>query len=440
VSSASTWHADQYDKFERAWALVDREDLQRTLVDMVAIASPPGREDEIVSHLAGRLEDVGYESQTQSIEGRPTNAVGRFGGTKDGPSLLLYSPIDTAFEGTEVADVPWLGDTLRPDFLPQPITKGDWIVGLGAENPKGFAACVLVAASAVARSTRDLSGSLLVGFGGGGMPTNRPRALGPGPAIGHGVGCDHMLRSGFRGDFAMLCKPGYAVSWEEVGLAWYRIRVRGLLGYTGVRHLLPYKNPIVGAGAVVARLEDWFPRYTKRFSAGTIAPQGAIGAIEAGWPHKPAFTPSACDIYVDVRLSPSSDLREVDGMLDRFLRTVEEEESLELSWERMIGIPGTRTDPDSWIVRSAIRAWEAIEGRAHEPIVNTSGATDAAILRGHGVPTARLGMPRSPQPPPFSGFSMGQANIDSMAALVKCLIWVVVDTCTRSSGEVAIDD
>jgi len=425
---------------DQAWSAIDRDALAELLGQMVSTASPPGEEAQLAALLADELRRAGLNAATQPLRGRQANAIGRLEGSGTGPDLLLYSAIDTAFTGTESEDMPWLGETRRADFIPTARQEGEWIIGLGAENPKGFAACVIEAARAISRAGIPLNGSLLVGLGAGGMPTNRLPTIADGPPIGHGVGCTHMLESGFKGDFAVTCKPGYAVAWEEVGISWWQIRIRGKLGYTGVRHLIPYRNAIVDAALVVRALEDWFPEFTARFSSGLVAPQGAVGSIAGGWPYKPAFTPAACDVWVDLRVSPRASIEEVGSALEDLLgRLRTQDPELSLDSECMLAIPGSHTDPDNWIIRSAIRAWEAVESCAHAPIVGTSGATDAAILRAHGLPTARLGMPRPATPPPFGGFSMGQANTQSMLALVRCLVWTVIDTCSRSRSEVGID-
>jgi acetylornithine deacetylase/succinyl-diaminopimelate desuccinylase-like protein len=270
------------------------------------------------------------------------------------------------------------------------------------------------------------------------MPTNRRPGLARWNA-GQGSGCSFMLEQGVRGDFAVIAKPGWAVAWEEVGLCWFRVAVRGGLNYTGIRHLVPYRNPIVEVAKVIAGLEEWFPEYSARNASGLVAPQGSIGAIEGGWPHKPAFVPSVCHLYVDLRISPRTDPLEAKRQFAEALARIRAEHpGLEVDFEMVLSIPGGHTDSQSWIVQSLMRAWECVEGKPHVPPRNTSGATDAAILRGRGIPTARLGLPRATPLPGYPGFSMGVANVESMRRLTRCLVYSIVDTCTRSRAEVGL--
>ena len=59
---------------------------------------------------------------------------------------------------------------------------------------------------------------------------------------------------------------------------------------------------------------------------------------------------------------------------------------LDAGVEMILAIPGGTTAPDNWIVRSAVRAWEEVADARHVDRTNTSGATDANILRGRGIP------------------------------------------------------
>jgi acetylornithine deacetylase/succinyl-diaminopimelate desuccinylase-like protein len=430
--------AEQEGWLERAWAAVSADELAELDLALTSIPSPTGQERRIAEFLTARLRAEGLEAFYQPIDDEQGNAVGRLSGDGTGPDLLLYAPTDTAFSGDADEELPWLGPEVRADLAPMGFRDGEYVVGLGAENPKAYVTCVVAAALAIRRAVVPLRGSLLVGLGAGGMPTNRR----PGARrfnAGQGNGCSFMLEQGVRGDFAILAKPGYAVAWEEVGLCWFRVRVRGRVGYTGIRHIVPYHNPIVDAARVIEGLEAWFPRYSVRHTSGLVAPQGSIGAIQGGWPHKPAFVPAATDLYVDIRVSPRSDPLQVKRELGEALAEIRATQpGLEVEHEMIVSIPGTHTDPRTWIVQSLMRAWERREGRPHQPITGTSGATDGAILRGRGIPTARLGLPRTPPPPNYPGFSMGAATPAAMQRLTECLIYSVIDTCTRDRAAVAL--
>jgi len=426
---------------EAAWASIDRDDVARLLVEMVNIPSPPGEERPLAEFIAAHLSERGVRARCQLLDDRQANAVGVYPGQGGGGDLLLYAPIDTAFTGTEADDLPWTGPRLRADLVPVAAVQDGFVVGLGAENPKGYAACVIAAAEAIARAGVPLRGDLLVGLGAGGMPANAPAGGRGRRNVAQGVGCAHMLEQGVRGDFAVIAKPGWTVSWEEVGLCWFRVDVKGILAYTGMRHILPYRSAIVAAGEVAQALERWFPEYAARNTSGYVAPQGSIGAIVGGWPHKPAFAPAVCQLYVDLRVSPRTSPSDVKAQFAEAIEGIRRAHPhVELDWEMILGIPGSHSDPDGWIVRSTIRGWEALEGRAHVAERGKSGATDANILRQWGVPTARIGMPRPTRPAPFAGqFSMGVADLDSAHTLIRLLVQVAVDTCTRPRGELGLE-
>src|SRR3546814_4091288 len=78
----------------------------------------------------------------------------------------------------------------------------------------------------------------------------------------------------------------------------------------------------------------------------------------------PAFTPAACRIRFDLRLSPRTSAEEADRAVDMQLQTIAARHGLDLSWRRLVTIPGTTTAPDNLIIRTAIEAWEHVEGRA----------------------------------------------------------------------------
>jgi acetylornithine deacetylase/succinyl-diaminopimelate desuccinylase-like protein len=423
---------------KRAWNVIDETKLGALNRTMASIASPTGEEKQLAMTLVDVMNDTGIDAYYQPMDDDQGNAVGRIPGTGGGVDLLLYAPLDTAFSTNEEEECPWIGDRLPREMTTNAYVRDGEVVGMGAENPKGYAACAIAAAQAIKAVGVSLQGSLLVGLGSGGMPTNRRPALSKFNA-GQGAGCAFMLEQGVRGDFAIIAKPGWSVAWEEVGLCWFKVIVHGDLNYTGVRHVVKGRNPIVHAAKVIGLLEQWFSEYTEKNTSGLVAPQGSINAIQSGWSHKPAFVPAACHFYVDLRISPRVSPMEAKAQFGAAVeRIVKANPDLSVEWEMILRIPGSFTDPNNWIVQSCIRAWEFVERKKHSPRTETSGATDANILRAAGIPTARLGMPRltTAGGKQRSVFSMERSNIAGMKQLTKCLVYAAVDTCTRDRQEI----
>jgi acetylornithine deacetylase/succinyl-diaminopimelate desuccinylase-like protein len=422
-----------------ALAEIRPADLRQLVAAMVEIPSVTGDERGLAEFIVARLGARGLEAKYQPIDDRQGNATARYRGDGNGADLMLYAPIDTHITGSASEDYEGLGSETRPDMLPIAVHGEDYVMGLCAENPKGYAACVIAAAEAVRAAGVPLRGDLLVGLGGGGMPTNKP----PTDALrrynaGQGNGCSFMLEQGFIPDYAIIAKAGWAVAYEEVGLCWFRIRVSGGLGYAGQRHRMAFKNAILEATKVIAGLEEWFPTYSARNESGLCTPQGHVGAIVGGWPHKPAFSPAECEVYVDLRIAPRTSPLDARRQFDAALETIRAQyPGIEFSSELIVAVPGTSTSPDNWIIRSGIAAWESVAGEPHQWRTRTSGATDANILRGRGIPTARIGMPPPRRGLPYEDtFSMGVVEIEGMVQLTRVLVSAAIDTCTRTRDEI----
>jgi acetylornithine deacetylase/succinyl-diaminopimelate desuccinylase-like protein len=400
---------------------------------LVDVPSPTGEEAPLARTICAALLESGLDGHEQKLDDQQSNATARIRGVGEGAALLLYSPIDTVTAGNETEDLPWVGDELRRDMQPESWVAGDIVFGLGAQNPKGHAASIFAAAEAIHRAGIPLLGDLVVGFGAGGMPTNARR--GTRSDSGHGAGCVAMMRSLVRPDFAVIAKSGWAVSWEEVGLAWFEIRVPGTHTYVGSRHLLPYSNAIANGARVVERLERWFQQWAEEERSGLVLPQGMVGFFEAGWERMPAFSPATSRLLVDLRLSPRTTPDVAESRLREEISRIGQELELELEVRRVVAIPGTSTPEESWVIRCCKEAWEAIEKRPHQPLVGMSGATDANILRAHGVPTARIGLAKAELPDLDFQLGMNAVSIADIERLTNHLIGVAIETCTRTIAE-----
>lgn len=418
--------------------LLDRNWMLKELAAIVDIPSPCGEERPLAEYLVRLMSELGIDARVQDIDSLSANAIGQLG-DGDGPSVMLFAPLDTAFSGVDSEEIPWIGPVMRPDHRPQARVEGDGVVGLSADNPKAHIIAILAAVDAVRKANVPLTGRVVIALGAGGAPSNKRPANGHWN-VGHGTGCEFLLQQGVRADFAIVAKPGFAVQWEEVGVCWFRVRLHGTQSYVGRKHVLIEDNPISKAAFVIPLIEEWLQEYAGRHTDGLVSPQGAVGAIQGGWTYKPAFTPAACDLYVDMRVSPRSTPMEVWRELNSALRDIQRrypEKNLAMDCVLIAAVEGPATEESNWIPQSCIRAWEAVERRDHEPFKLTSGQTEAVIFRRHGIPTARIGLPTQMSPGgERMKHSMGITKVGGMMKLAEVLARTLIDTCTRNVEEV----
>ena len=430
--------AEQQAWFDKADALIDEERLRKLNFDLTAIHCPTGREREASEFLVQTLTEAGFESWYQPMGELSGNAAARMKGSGGGPSLLLYAPIDTHLEGDAETDVPWVGPHLRADMVPDPEIRDQLVIGLGAANPKAMVTTQVEAARVVRAAGIPLKGDLFVAFAGGGMPVD---LAGPGNR-GLSDGVFHLLTRGVYADFALVMKPGNAVYYEEPGLCWFKVLVKGTMGYAGMMRGIPgFRSSIVPAAAVISELEAWLPEYAERNSSGQIMPNGWVASVQSGWPERVAFPSATTEIYLDIRCSPRTPPAEVAAQFAEAIEAIRARHTdFELDWEMIASIPGASTDPDNWIIQSAIRAWETIEGRPHEPPRRTGGQTDISTIRNLGIPTARTGWLAMPETAPDElkeGLGgMGVSNPADLAHTCRKLVYSIIDTCTRTREEV----
>ena len=406
---------------------------------MVDIASPTGAERPLAEWIAAKLVVSGLNAEVQTIDAGQANAVTTVSGG-DGPSLLLYAPVDTFTTGDPAIDIPGAAPSWRPDLAARAVVHGDIVEGLGAGNPKGHAAVVMAVLQALHASGVTPPGDVVGGFGAGGMPSFAVEGAGtPGRAnTGHGVGAAFLLERGYTTDYAVIAKPGWTVLHEEVGLVWIDVTVHGVHTYAGSRHRLPYNNAVASAGRVAIALEDWLADYPRRHRHATMTPQGIVSSIHGGFERLGASTPATVRLRLDLRITtqqtPASVLREVRHML----ADLSDQLGVRVTAHQSAAVPASHTPPESPVVRAAVNAFESVSGGPHVLVLDNSGATDANILRMRGVPTARVGMPKVTAVPDGSeiDFTRGMNLVDlrEMRRLAEILIRTVFLLPVEHSG------
>jgi hypothetical protein len=156
-----------------AWDAIDENKLAELNRMMVSIPSPTGEERRLAQAIVGIMNASGIDGIYQPMDDDQGNAVGRLLGVGAGADLLLYAPLDTAFSNNEEEECPWIGDRLPAAMAAHgQLSDGD-VIGNGAENPKGYAACVVAASVWDREECRPTRGRILKVS----MPVTAPVAL-----------------------------------------------------------------------------------------------------------------------------------------------------------------------------------------------------------------------------------------------------------------------
>ena len=120
--------------YEATCKKIDLGRLKQLIFDLTTKHSPTGAEREACEFMADYLNGVGIKAHYQPITDISGNCYGRAKGSGDGPTLMLYAPIDTLLEGDPEKDTPHAGPEHRADMLPEPYIDGDLVIGLGEKD------------------------------------------------------------------------------------------------------------------------------------------------------------------------------------------------------------------------------------------------------------------------------------------------------------------
>ncbi len=438
-TTAMPFSEDQMKWYEQACARIDPKRLQDLLFSLTDIHSPTGSARAASEFMAGHLNRIGMSARYMPMSFSSGNVLGEFRGSGGGASVMLYAPIDTHLECDEEEKV-LTGEAGEADMLPMAQQVDDWVFGLGASNPKGMIATLTEVATALIEAEVPLVGDLLVGLADGGMPVD----ISARQHSGMSNGVLHLLNRGAAPDFAIIMKPWNWVYHEEPGMAWFKLRVHGSLGYAGVPRGTPgFRSSVVPAATVIQELEQWIIDYAERNKSGVVHPHGWIAGVRGGDVERPAFPTAVTEIFFDVRVNPRTSPAEVKAQFGAFVRELQAQRpELDLDWEMYGSVPGGTTDPQNWIIQSAKRGWEHIEQRPHGMPDLLGGQTDGAALRRYGIPTARIGWPwpatGAPLPVAEGLGGMGATYIPDLLPCAKKIMYALIDTLTRPRSELGL--
>lgn len=381
---------------QRVLAAIDRDWLQRTLADLVAVPSLPGREEPAQRLVADVLRGLGAEVDVFTLDmatlrGHPafsteytraaplgvTGGVGR----GDGPTLLLNAHTDVVPTGDPRA---WRSDPFTPTW------RGDRLYGRGAADMKGGLAAALAAAKAILDAGVDLPGRVLVDA-----------------VVGEedgGCGTLGSLLHGTTADGAVVLEPtGLSVSPAVAGALTFHITIPGLAahgclreeGVSAIERLPVVQRALLDLerkrnARAAEPLFDWLDR---PFAICTGRVEGGDWASsEADW----------CRLEGRYGVGPDEDLDAAQAeLVDAVAAGAARDEWLAghpptVDWVGARFLPG-RTDPDDRLVTAAQQAVRDVEidgrGSAVDPPLRGQpyGCDMGLLTRVGGIPTVVCG-------------------------------------------------
>ena len=434
---------EQRQWYETACKKIDLERLKRLIFDLTARHSPTGAEREACEFMTDYLNSVGIKASYQPVTAISGNCYGRVKGSGEGPTLMLYAPVDTLLEGDPKKDTPHAGPEHRADMRPEPHIDGDLVIGLGASNPKSMVATLTEALTCVVETEVDLKGDVIIATAGGGMPWITPARN----HAGISTGVNYLLSHGVTADFGVICKPWDEIYYEHPGMVWFKVTVWGTMGYAGIPRGAPgFRSSIIPAAKVILELEEWLIEYPEKHVSDQVKPQGWIAALRCGWPDKPAFPGAATEIWLDLRTSPLQKAAALEREFGQVMKDIMARHAdVKAEWETVVTCDAAATDPDHWVVQSALRAWEEVHGKPYPGAPFMAGQTDAATINRTGFPLVRIGYTwpgEEDLPPEFTeGLGgMGVARIPGLENTVREAIYTIIDSCTRTREEVGLEN
>ena len=414
--------------YARAVRHITPEAVQKTLMAMVDIASPTGREGALAEYIVGRLAKAGFRTHLQEVSENRPNAVGVRTGTGGGVNLLFTGHMDTSYDGDE--------DYLRGDgFKAKAVYRDGWIWGLGANNMKSGLASALVALEAICRENIELKGDLLYGGVVGETEKAAVDEYRGSSVSGYGVGTRHMVLHGISADFAILCEPtNLRVCTANMGVLWAKITVGGTVSHAANSRHPSVINAIAEMHALQTKLGKWIESYETAHVYLGEHPNVTIAAIRGGMPWRLARNPFECSLYLDIRTVPGQTAEEVKRSLRRLLREFAQEcGRAEPVMEIFVNDPPTAIGEQELITRITCDAHRRVTDKDSPFIIRRTGA-DSTHLNRYDVPCITYG-PGGRTHPDAKGLmhAVGEhAHVENLLTAAKVYLDVALTLCDQT--------
>lgn len=415
--------------YSRAARHVTPEAARETLMEMVDIASPTGREAAMAEYLVHRLRKAGFSAYPQEVSAGRPNAVGVKPGTGDGVNLLFTGHMDTSYDGDE--------DYLKGEgFKAKGVYRDGWIWGLGANNMKSGLASALVALEAMHKEGIELKGDLLYGGVVGETEKAAVDEFRGDSVSGYGVGTRHLVLHGVTADCAILAEPtALRVCTANMGAIWAKISVGGTVSHAALSRNPSVVNAIHEMHALQSALQKWIEEYEATHVYMGEHPNITISAIRGGMPWRLARNPFECSLYLDIRTVPGQTADGVKRALRKLLREFAGSRAKpEPALEFFVNDPPTVIDKEALITQAVCEAHRRVTGKDSPLIIRRPGA-DSTHFNRYDVPCITYG-PGGRTHPDAKGLmhAVGEhVNVDDLVTASRVYLDAALELCSRSA-------
>jgi succinyl-diaminopimelate desuccinylase len=327
--------------------------------------NPPGNEQRVAEVLEPWLAARGVEVEVRPLEAGRANLVARVRGGGRQPALVFCGHMDTVPLGS----LPWSHAPFGAE-----IEAGEMYGRGTADMKSGLVAAVVALARQQARAT-PLPGDVVL------LAT-------AGEELGS-VGAATLLEQGaFAGAGAVVIgePTGMDVGVAHKGALWLRAIFAGRPAHGSMPHL--GSNAIQHAARFLRALES----FDLGAPAHALLGPATISAnqIQAGTANN--VVPDRCEVTLDIRTVPGVSHPAAIAALEALVKaSVPEALAAGSGLEVILDRAAVDTDPNSAIVRAAVRAGEAVTGAA-PPVRGMTYFTDGSLIGpATGLPMVILG-------------------------------------------------
>jgi acetylornithine deacetylase/succinyl-diaminopimelate desuccinylase-like protein len=371
---------------------IREDELIAMCTDVVNIPSPTGEELEMGRYMRRALEETGLTVSWQEVEEGRANVVGLWEGTGNGKSLMFNGHMDTSNTGREEF-LTGIG------YKAKAIIKNGMIYGLGIYNMKGALVCYTQAVKALKRAGVKLEGDLLIAAVVGEIEKTQWSDEFVGKEFrGYGVGTHHLVNHGVLADMCILGEPtDLQLVLGHYGTVWVRLSVHGHYVHTGFTRGKQDLSSVYRMKEILPAIYEWIGAWEKKAAYDGLPGVVNVGCIRGGYPWRVSRTPDRTDVFLDVRVPPTMELKEVRVSVKQLvleLRKKHPEYGAE--FETFVSVPGAEISKEHPLVKTVEACHQRVLGTPakHSTVLWDS---DASVMTRFDIETLNYGPSSGPR-------------------------------------------